>query len=198
MAHSALSCTGDALFAATASAASHSASVCSCTQVASTACEASAQTSSSLRTGSFVAGSGSEPSGSRLAGNKGKNLLPRVLAVAFAFCQTSSLGLAYTSIRGILPVKETEQGVQSCKGKTSHRYNQTPLCPRENIVTLNVIPPSLMAMHPTSASIERKCSLRGRVYTAARNALGLDSARRTITFCFSSRSQKASMAPVLI
>ena len=52
----------------------------------------------------------------------------------------------------------------------------------------------LMGMHPSSASTERNWSLWGRVYTAARNALSLDRARKIITFCFNYRAQKASMA----
>jgi hAT family C-terminal dimerisation region len=51
----------------------------------------------------------------------------------------------------------------------------------------------LLAMHPTSASTERNWSLWGRVYTAARNALSLDRARKITTFCFNSRAQGASM-----
>ena len=54
----------------------------------------------------------------------------------------------------------------------------------------------LMGMHPTSASTERNWSLWGRVYTAARNALSLDRARKIITFCFHSRAQKASMTDI--
>jgi hypothetical protein len=51
----------------------------------------------------------------------------------------------------------------------------------------------LLSMHPTSASTERNWSLWGRVYTAARNALSLERARKMITFCFNSRAQTASM-----
>lgn len=51
----------------------------------------------------------------------------------------------------------------------------------------------LLAMHPTSASTERNWSLWGRVYTASRNSLSLERARKMITYCFNSRAQQASM-----
>jgi hypothetical protein len=51
----------------------------------------------------------------------------------------------------------------------------------------------LLSMHPISASTKRNCSLRGRVCTAARNALSLQRARKMIPFCFNSRAQTASM-----
>jgi hypothetical protein len=50
----------------------------------------------------------------------------------------------------------------------------------------------LLSMHPTSASTERNLVLWGRVYTGARNALGLERAKKLIT-CFNSRAQEASM-----
>jgi hypothetical protein len=50
----------------------------------------------------------------------------------------------------------------------------------------------LLSMHPTSASTEHNWALWGRVYTGARNALGLERVKKLIT-CFNSRSQEASM-----
>jgi hypothetical protein len=47
----------------------------------------------------------------------------------------------------------------------------------------------LLSAHPTSCASERNWSLWGRVYTAARNALGLKRAKKLITFCFNDRSK---------
>jgi hypothetical protein len=44
----------------------------------------------------------------------------------------------------------------------------------------------LLSLHPTSAATERNWSLWGRVYTSARNALGLKRAKKLIVFCFNS------------
>jgi hypothetical protein len=46
-----------------------------------------------------------------------------------------------------------------------------------------------MIEHPTSAATERNWSLRGRVYASARNALGLERAKKMITFCFNDRAK---------
>jgi hypothetical protein len=51
----------------------------------------------------------------------------------------------------------------------------------------------LMSVHPTSCAAERNWSLWGRVYSAVRNALGADRAKKMIAFSFNSRAQKASM-----
>ncbi len=50
----------------------------------------------------------------------------------------------------------------------------------------------LLSLHPTSCAAERNWSLWGRVYTAARNALGLERAMKIIMFCFNNRAQGAS------
>jgi hypothetical protein len=47
----------------------------------------------------------------------------------------------------------------------------------------------VMSVHPTSAATERNWSLWGRVYTSARNALGLERAKKMITFCFNDRAK---------
>jgi hypothetical protein len=47
----------------------------------------------------------------------------------------------------------------------------------------------VMSVHATSTAIERNWSLWGRVYTSARNALGLERAKKMITFCFSDRAE---------
>jgi hypothetical protein len=51
----------------------------------------------------------------------------------------------------------------------------------------------LLSMHPTSASTERNWALWGRVYTSTRNTLGLERAKKLITFCFNSRAQEVDM-----
>jgi hypothetical protein len=48
----------------------------------------------------------------------------------------------------------------------------------------------LLSIHPTSAATERNWSLWGRVYTAARNTLGLERAKALIMFCFNDRCQR--------
>jgi hypothetical protein len=45
----------------------------------------------------------------------------------------------------------------------------------------------LLSIHPASAATERNWSLWGRVYTSARNALGLERAKALIMFCFNDR-----------
>jgi hypothetical protein len=47
----------------------------------------------------------------------------------------------------------------------------------------------LLCLHATSAATERNWSLWGRVYTSARNALGLERAKKLITFCFNDRAE---------
>jgi hypothetical protein len=47
----------------------------------------------------------------------------------------------------------------------------------------------VMSVHPTPAATERNWSLCGRVYTSARNALGLERAKEMITFCFNDCDQ---------
>jgi hypothetical protein len=42
----------------------------------------------------------------------------------------------------------------------------------------------LLCLHATSATTERNWSFWGRVYTSARNALGIDRAKRLVTFLF--------------
>jgi hypothetical protein len=49
----------------------------------------------------------------------------------------------------------------------------------------------LLSMHATSAASERNWALWGRVYGASRNALGMERAKKLITFCFNSRAEKA-------
>jgi hypothetical protein len=56
----------------------------------------------------------------------------------------------------------------------------------------------LLSMHPTSASTERNWALWGRVYTSTRNALGLERAKKLITFCFNSRAQKVDMQDIAL
>jgi hypothetical protein len=51
----------------------------------------------------------------------------------------------------------------------------------------------LLSMHATSAASERNWALWGRVYGASRNALGMERAKKLITFCFNSRAEKASV-----
>jgi hypothetical protein len=46
-----------------------------------------------------------------------------------------------------------------------------------------------MSVHPTSAATEQNWLLLGRVYTSARNALGLERAKKMITFCFNDRAK---------
>ena len=58
---------------------------------------------------------------------------------------------------------------------------------------LSKVAMKLLSMHPTSAAAERNWSLWGRVYTASRNALGLERARKMIMYCFNSRAQEADM-----
>lgn len=50
----------------------------------------------------------------------------------------------------------------------------------------------LLSMHGTSAATERNWALWGRVYTASRNRLGLERAKKLISFCFNSRAQSTS------
>jgi hypothetical protein len=50
----------------------------------------------------------------------------------------------------------------------------------------------LLSLHPTSAATERNWSLWGRVYTSARNALGLERAKKLIMFCFNNRFKLVS------
>jgi hypothetical protein len=47
----------------------------------------------------------------------------------------------------------------------------------------------LLSMLPTSCASERNWSLWGRVYTAARNRLGLERAKKLIMFCFNDRAR---------
>jgi hypothetical protein len=47
----------------------------------------------------------------------------------------------------------------------------------------------LLCLHATSAATERNWSLWGREYTSARNALGLERAKKLITFCFNDRAE---------
>jgi hypothetical protein len=49
----------------------------------------------------------------------------------------------------------------------------------------------LLSMHATSAASERNWALWGRVYGASRNALGMERAKKLITFCFNSRAEGA-------
>jgi hypothetical protein len=42
----------------------------------------------------------------------------------------------------------------------------------------------LLSLHPTSAATERNWSLWGRGYTAARSRLGIERAKKLMTFCF--------------
>jgi hypothetical protein len=51
----------------------------------------------------------------------------------------------------------------------------------------------LLSTHATSAATERNWALRGRVYGASRNALGMERAKKLITFCFNSRAEVASV-----
>jgi hypothetical protein len=48
----------------------------------------------------------------------------------------------------------------------------------------------LMYLHSTSAATERNWSLWGRVYTASRSRLGIERAKRLITFCFNDRAHR--------
>jgi hypothetical protein len=50
----------------------------------------------------------------------------------------------------------------------------------------------LLSKHPTSASAKHNWALWGRAYAAARNALGLERAKKLITFCFNSRRKKST------
>jgi hypothetical protein len=45
-----------------------------------------------------------------------------------------------------------------------------------------------MSLHSTSATTERNWSLRGRAYTASRTRLGIERAKKLITFCFDDRA----------
>jgi hypothetical protein len=49
----------------------------------------------------------------------------------------------------------------------------------------------LLAAHSTSSSAERNWTLWGRVYTSARTALGLERAKKLITFCFNDHCRVA-------
>jgi hypothetical protein len=64
-----------------------------------------------------------------------------------------------------------------------HRYREV------KYPALATVAPRLFSIHPMSASTERNWSLWGRVYTAARNALGLERAKALITFCFNDSCQ---------
>lgn len=55
-----------------------------------------------------------------------------------------------------------------------------------------------MSVHPTSCAAERNWSIWGRLYTASRNALGAERAKKMIAFSFNSRAQKASMVDLAL
>lgn len=56
----------------------------------------------------------------------------------------------------------------------------------------------LMSVHPTSCAAECNWSCWGRLYTTARDALGLERAKKMIAFSFNSRAQKASMTDLAL
>jgi hypothetical protein len=58
-----------------------------------------------------------------------------------------------------------------------------------NYPFLSEVAQRVMSVHPTSAATERNWSLWGRVCTSARNALGLERAKKMITFCFNDRAK---------
>jgi hypothetical protein len=49
----------------------------------------------------------------------------------------------------------------------------------------------VMSVHPTSCSTERNWGLWGRMYTACRYRLGMERAKKMITFCFNNRAMTA-------
>jgi hypothetical protein len=60
---------------------------------------------------------------------------------------------------------------------------------RTKYPSLSEVALRVMGVHPTSAATERNWSLWGRVHTSARNALGLERAKKMITFCFNDRAK---------
>jgi hypothetical protein len=63
----------------------------------------------------------------------------------------------------------------------------TPIFP--NLVNLVV---KLMSCHATACATERNWSLWGRIYSAARNALGMERAKKMIAICTNTRGPKES------
>jgi hypothetical protein len=57
----------------------------------------------------------------------------------------------------------------------------------EQMPELAAVAVRMMSVHPTSCSTERNWGAWGRMYTAARNKLGLERAKKMITFCFNHR-----------
>jgi hAT family C-terminal dimerisation region len=54
---------------------------------------------------------------------------------------------------------------------------------------LSAVALKLLSVHGTSAATERNWALWGRLYTASRNQLGMERAKKLITFCFNSRAE---------
>jgi hypothetical protein len=52
----------------------------------------------------------------------------------------------------------------------------------------------VLSVHPTSCSTERNWGLWVRIYTACRNRLGMERAKKMITFCFNNRAMTADSA----
>jgi hypothetical protein len=78
---------------------------------------------------------------------------------------------------------------------TSHRgggsnWSRTDLViVHKNTSELTEVAVRLLACHATSAATERKWSLWGRVYTAAKSRLGLEHAKEMITICANEKAR---------
>jgi hypothetical protein len=107
------------------------------------------------------------------------------MAHATYTCAQSN-GAAQPATAGSKRPREQVASVKMRKGVWS-RYGS------EQLPELAPVALRLLSVHPTSAATERNWALWGRVYTSARNALGLERAKKLITFCFNSRAQEASM-----
>jgi hypothetical protein len=88
--------------------------------------------------------------------------------------------------------KRQEFAAVAMRKSVCRRYGQktasgSPLYPE-----LSKVACRLLSLHPTSCAAERNWSLWGRVYTASRNSLGLERAKKIIMFCFNHRAQHAS------
>jgi hypothetical protein len=60
----------------------------------------------------------------------------------------------------------------------------------KEFASLTKVVQRLLACHATSCATERNWSLWGRVYTASRNALGMERGKKLITICANSRQAR--------
>jgi hypothetical protein len=102
---------------------------------------------------------------------------------------------AQPATAGKKQLREHVASVKMRKGVWS-RYGSEQLPERTHVAL------RLLSMHPTSASTEQNWALWGRVYTGARNALGLERATKLITFCYhqqpGARSQHGGLCIALV